>query len=121
MAGSGAGVYLKGSHDRSIQASCGVVEKSVRSIDSQMVNMELFWLTRLRIRFQWSGNPEGCRTGRSAGMGKHISLKLLLALTLSCVTLVSYATSASSARIYIKPITYNNEGVVLFKAYKDID
>lgn len=48
-------------------------------------------------------------------------IKLLLALVLSCVTFSSYATSASSAHIYILPVTYNDKGVVLFKAHKDID
>ena len=50
-----------------------------------------------------------------------VFIKLLLALVLSCVTLSSYATSASSAHIYIQPVTYNDKGVVLFKAHKDID
>ena len=54
-------------------------------------------------------------------MNPSFFIKLLLAVVLSCVTFSSYATGPSSARIYIKPVTYNDEGVVLFKAYKNID
>lgn len=46
---------------------------------------------------------------------------LLLALGLTCLTCTCYATGPSSARIYIKPVTHNDNGVVLFKAYKTID
>ena len=48
-------------------------------------------------------------------------IKLLLGIWLSFVTLSSYATGPSSARIFLKPLTYNGDGVVLFKAYQTID
>ena len=54
-------------------------------------------------------------------MSPSFFIKLLLAISLYCVTFSSYATGPSSARIYIKPATYNDKGVVLFKAYKNID
>ncbi len=54
-------------------------------------------------------------------MSPSFFITLLLAISLSCVTFSSYATGPSSALIYIKPASYNDKGVVLFKAYKHVD
>ena len=48
-------------------------------------------------------------------------IKTPLAVILFCITLPSFATGPSSARIHLNPVTYNDKGVVLFKAYKEID
>lgn len=48
-------------------------------------------------------------------------INLLVGLFLFCVALPSSATSASSAQIYIEPVTYNDNGAILFKAFKKID
>ena len=48
-------------------------------------------------------------------------IKTPLAVILFCITFPSFATGPSSARIYLSPVTYNEKGVVLFKAYKEID
>ncbi|OFZ70221.1 MAG: hypothetical protein A2Z01_03425 [Betaproteobacteria bacterium RBG_16_58_11] len=54
-------------------------------------------------------------------MNPRFFIKLLIAISLTCLTLPSYATGPSSARIHLTPVTYNDNGVVLFKANKHID
>ena len=54
-------------------------------------------------------------------MSPHISIKILLALAAFCITCSTYATSASTANIDIEPVTYTDNGVVLFKAYRHIN
>lgn len=78
-------------------------------------------MTYLQVLFQGGAHYEEYPPKRYGETSQIVFIKLLLALVLSCVTFSSYATGPSSARIHIQPITYNDRGVVLFKAYKDID
>lgn len=58
---------------------------------------------------------------RLCSINHRAHFRMLLFVLLSCLAPTSYATGPSSAQIYIKPITYNDQGVVLFKAHQDID
>ena len=48
-------------------------------------------------------------------------LRLTTVLLLSSLSITSNATGASSAQIDIEPVTYNDNGDILFKAFKQID
>ena len=60
-------------------------------------------------------------SARHSGPDSLLLISTLLAVVLSCFAFSSYATGPSSTRIYLKPVTHNNKGIVLFKAYKNID
>ena len=96
------------------------MEKQNRGFDCHMVSLFFYFrVPNLFVHLSRLQNGIYLLT-RYSEINSLVRIKTLLAVILFCITFPSLATGPSSARILINPVTYNDKGVVLFKAYQEI-